>query len=111
LKDKHPSVGDVRGIGVFWAIELVKDRAPREPLVPFNAAGEANAPMVELIGACKARGLWPFTHFNRMHVVPPLTTTDEEMLSGHRHHRRGVGTGRQALHRQVIGRVQPAVRG
>jgi len=82
LKDKHPSVGDVRGIGVFWAIELVKDRATREPLVPFNAAGEANAPMVELIGACKARGLWPFTHFNRMHVVPPLTTTDEEMRQG-----------------------------
>ena len=82
LKDKHPSVGDVRGIGVFWAIELVKDRATREPLVPFNAAGEANAPMVELIGACKAKGLWPFTHFNRMHVVPPLTTTDEEMRQG-----------------------------
>jgi len=82
LKDKHPSVGDVRGIGVFWAIELVKDRTTREPLVPFNAAGEANAPMVELIGACKARGLWPFTHFNRMHVVPPLTTSDDEMRQG-----------------------------
>ncbi|MFM9036234.1 MAG: aspartate aminotransferase family protein [Actinomycetota bacterium] len=82
LKDKHPSVGDVRGIGVFWAIELVKDRATREPLVPFNAAGEANAPMVELIGACKARGLWPFTHFNRMHVVPPLTISDDEVRQG-----------------------------
>ena len=82
LKDKHPSVGDVRGLGVFWAIELVKDRATREPLVPFNAAGEANAPMVELIGACKKRGLWPFTHFNRMHVVPPLTTSDDEMRQG-----------------------------
>jgi len=82
LKAKHPSVGDVRGIGVFWAIELVKNRETREPLVPFNAAGEANAPMVELVGACKARGLWPFTHFNRIHVVPPLTTTDDEMRQG-----------------------------
>ena len=82
LKDKHPSVGDVRGLGVFWAIELVKDRATREPLVPFNAAGEANAPMVELIGACKAKGLWPFTHFNRMHVVPPCTTSDDEVRHG-----------------------------
>jgi len=82
LKDKHPSVGDVRGLGVFWAIELVKDRATREPLVPFNAAGEANAPMVELIAACKAKGLWPFTHFNRMHVVPPLVITDQEMRDG-----------------------------
>ena len=82
LKDKHPSVGDVRGLGVFWAIELVKDRATREPLVPFNAAGEANAPMVELIAACKAKGLWPFTHFNRMHVVPPCTTSDDEVRQG-----------------------------
>ncbi|MFM8482343.1 MAG: aminotransferase class III-fold pyridoxal phosphate-dependent enzyme, partial [Actinomycetota bacterium] len=82
LKQKHPSVGDVRGLGVFWAIELVKDRATREPLVPFNAAGEANAPMVELIGACKARNLWPFSHFNRIHVVPPLTTSDDEVRQG-----------------------------
>ncbi|MBC7307886.1 MAG: aspartate aminotransferase family protein, partial [Dietzia sp.] len=41
---KHPSVGDVRGLGVFWAVELVKDRETREPLVPFNAAGEAAKP-------------------------------------------------------------------
>ena len=82
LKAKHPSVGDVRGLGVFWAIELVTDRATREPLVPFNAAGEANAPMVELIGACKAKGLWPFTHFNRIHVVPPCTTSDDDVRAG-----------------------------
>jgi len=82
LKAKHPSVGDVRGVGVFWAIELVKNRETREPLVPFNAAGPANAPMVELIGACKGKGLWPFTHFNRMHVVPPLTTSDEDVRAG-----------------------------
>ncbi len=82
LKANHPSVGDVRGIGVFWAIELVKNRETREPLVPFNAAGPAAAPMAELIGACKAQGLWPFAHFNRIHVVPPLTTSDNDVRSG-----------------------------
>lgn len=82
LKSKHPSVGDVRGLGVFWAIELVRDRSTREPLVPFNAAGPDAKPMVELANACKARGLWPFTHFNRLHVCPPLVTTDDEMREG-----------------------------
>ena len=82
LKEKHPSVGDVRGLGVFWAIELVRDRATREPLVPFNAAGADNKPMVDVITACKAQNLWPLTHFNRMHVVPPLVITDQEMRDG-----------------------------
>ncbi len=82
LKAKHPSVGDVRGVGVFWAIELVRDRDTREPLVPFNASGAEAKPMVELAGACKANGLWPFTHFNRLHVVPPLIISDEDMRQG-----------------------------
>ncbi|HET7303025.1 MAG TPA: aminotransferase class III-fold pyridoxal phosphate-dependent enzyme, partial [Segeticoccus sp.] len=82
LADKHPSVGDVRGLGVFWAVELVRDRATREPLVPFNAAGEDNKPMAEFASACKERGLWPFTHFNGTHVVPPCTTTADEVRHG-----------------------------
>jgi taurine--2-oxoglutarate transaminase len=82
LAERHPSVGEVRGLGVFWAVELVRDRATREPLVPFNAAGADAAPMVEFASACKARGLWPFTHFNRTHVVPPCTTTADEVLEG-----------------------------
>ncbi|MFM7535280.1 MAG: aspartate aminotransferase family protein [Acidimicrobiales bacterium] len=82
LKERHPSVGDVRGVGMFWAIELVLDRSTREPFVPFNAAGPAAAPMAELIAACKARGLWPFTHFNRIHVVPPCTISDEDLRRG-----------------------------
>jgi taurine--2-oxoglutarate transaminase len=82
LADKHPSVGDVRGLGFFWALELVKDRETREPLVPFNAAGAAAAPMNAFAAACKERGLWPFVHFNRTHVVPPLTTTAEELHTG-----------------------------
>jgi taurine---2-oxoglutarate transaminase len=82
LAARHPSVGEVRGLGVMWALELVRDRASREPLVPFNAAGPAAAPMAEFAAACKAQGLWPFTHFNRTHVVPPCTTTPEEIREG-----------------------------
>jgi len=82
LAQKHPSVGEVRGLGVFWALELVRDRATREPLVPFNASGAAAAPMAEFAAACKERGLWPFTHFNRTHVVPPCTTTADQVEQG-----------------------------
>jgi taurine--2-oxoglutarate transaminase len=82
IASRHPSVGEVRGLGVFWAIELVRDRATREPLVPYNASGADNQPMAELAAACKERGLWPFVHFNRMHVVPPLVITDDEMGEG-----------------------------
>ena len=82
LKAKHPSVGDVRGLGVFWAIELVKNRDSRKPYVPYNAAGADAKPMLELAAACKERGLWPFTHFNRMHVVPPCNTPVEDVKAG-----------------------------
>jgi taurine--2-oxoglutarate transaminase len=67
---------------VFWALELVRDLSSREPLVPFNASGPAAAPMNELAAACKERGVWPFTHFNRLHVVPPCTVTVDEVTSG-----------------------------
>ncbi|WP_316526048.1 aspartate aminotransferase family protein [Kitasatospora brasiliensis] len=82
LAERHPSIGEVRGLGVFWALDLVKDRETREPLVPYNAAGAANAPMAELAAACKQRGLWPFVNMNRFHVVPPCTVTEEEAKAG-----------------------------
>jgi taurine--2-oxoglutarate transaminase len=82
LAERHPSVGEVRGLGVFWALELVRNRDTREPLVPFNASGAAAAPMAELTVACKQRGLWPFVHFNRLHVVPPCTTSADEIREG-----------------------------
>jgi len=50
--------------------------------VPFNAAGAAAAPMAELAAACKERGMWPFIHFNRLHVVPPCTTSADELREG-----------------------------
>jgi taurine--2-oxoglutarate transaminase len=51
-------------------------------LVPYNAAGPAAKPMADVVAACKAGGVWPFTHFNRVHVVPPLVITEEELLRG-----------------------------
>ena len=82
LADKHPSIGEVRGLGVFWALDLVRNRETRMPLVPYNATGADAAPMNELAAACKERGLWPFTHFNRLHVVPPINTPVDEVLQG-----------------------------
>lgn len=82
IAERHPSVGEVRGLGVFWAVELVRDRETREPLVPYNASGEAAKPMLAFAAACKERGLWPFVHFNRTHVVPPCTTTFGEAEEG-----------------------------
>ncbi|GAB3118908.1 taurine--2-oxoglutarate transaminase [Leifsonia psychrotolerans] len=78
----HPSVGDVRGTGLFWAIELVLDKATGEPLVPFNAAGADAAPMNAVAAACKAAGLWPFVHFNRLHIAPPLIISEEDLVRG-----------------------------
>jgi taurine--2-oxoglutarate transaminase len=82
LKAKHPSIGEVRGLGVFWAIELVRNRETRKPLVPFNAAGADAKPMLDIAAECKKEGLWPFAHFNRMHVVPPCTISADEVREG-----------------------------
>lgn len=79
---RHPSVGEVRGLGLFWAIELVRDRGSREPLVPFDAAGADAAPMAAFAAACKKAGLWPFTHFNRVHVAPPLIISEDDLVRG-----------------------------
>ncbi|MCY0947214.1 aspartate aminotransferase family protein [Streptomyces antarcticus] len=82
IAERHPSVGEVRGLGTFWALELVRDKETREPLVPYNAAGADNAPMAEFAAACKASGLWPFVNMNRTHVVPPCTISEAEAKEG-----------------------------
>lgn len=82
LADRHPAIGEVRGLAAFWALELVRDRTTREPLVPDGATGTAAAPMQALEAACRERGLVPFVAGNRIHVVPPLTTTREEAEEG-----------------------------
>lgn len=79
---RHPSVGEVRGRGLFWAVELVRDRETREPLVPFNASGADAAPMGAFAAAAKKAGVWPFVHFNRTHIAPPLVITEDELVRG-----------------------------
>ncbi|MFD9832415.1 aspartate aminotransferase family protein [[Kitasatospora] papulosa] len=82
LAERHPSVGEVRGLGAFWALELVRDRETREPLVPYNATGEANGPMAAFGAACRKNGLWPFINMNRTHVVPACNITEAEAKEG-----------------------------
>ncbi len=79
LAERHPIIGEVRGMGVFWALDLVKDRQTREPLAPYGGTSDA---MNALVAACKSRGLMPFVNFNRMHVVPPCTVTADEARAG-----------------------------
>ncbi len=79
LAEKHPCVGDVRGVGAFWAIELVRDRGTKEPLAPYGGSSPA---MNEVVAACKKNGVLPFVNFNRIHVVPPLNISHEEAREG-----------------------------
>ena len=82
LAGRHPSIGDVRGLGCFWGLELVKSRETREMLVPFNASGAAAAPIARLSKAALERGLYLMTHWNIVMVCPPLTITREELDEG-----------------------------
>ncbi|MBX7450368.1 aspartate aminotransferase family protein [Mycolicibacterium sp. 3033] len=79
LAARHRSVGEVRGLGVFWAIELVADQTTREPLAPYGGSSPA---MAAVLAACKSGGLLPFANFNRIHAVPPCNVTDDEVAEG-----------------------------
>jgi taurine--2-oxoglutarate transaminase len=79
LAKKHKVIGEVRGLGVFWALDLVTDRSSRAPLAPYGGTSPA---MTALVNECKKRGLMPFTNFNRLHVVPPCNITAEEAREG-----------------------------
>ena len=82
LEERHASIGQLRGLGCLWGIELVKNRETREPLVPFNASGEAFAPVARVSKAALERGLYLMTHWNVIMVCPPLTITREELEEG-----------------------------
>ncbi len=79
LADAHPAVGEARGLGVFWALDLVKNPDTREPLAPYGGTSEA---MTATVAACKSAGLLPFVNFNRIHVVPPLNISDDDAHRG-----------------------------
>lgn len=79
IADRHPCVGEVRGLGAFWAIELVADPETREPLAPYGGSSPA---MNDIIAACKKAGMLPFANFNRIHVVPPCVISDDDARRG-----------------------------
>ncbi len=79
LMAKHKVIGEVRGLGVFWALDLVKDRATHEPLAPYGGSSPA---MNELMAACKKAGMIPFMNFNRIHVCPPCNVSEAEVREG-----------------------------
>ena len=79
LMAKHKLIGEIRGVGVFWAIELVKDRATHEPLAPYGGSSPA---MGELMAACKKAGMIPFMNFNRIHICPPCNVSEAEVREG-----------------------------
>ena len=77
LKKKHPCVGDVRYIGLFSCIELVKDKATREPLMPFGS--DPQHILADVIGMLKERGFMTFGHNNDILIAPPLIITAEQI--------------------------------
>jgi taurine--2-oxoglutarate transaminase len=82
LKDlaaEHPSVGDVRSIGLFAAIELVKNRETKEPMASFGGSSPA---MNELKDYLFAHGLFVSTHWNLLLIIPPLIITSEQLEEG-----------------------------
>jgi taurine---2-oxoglutarate transaminase len=79
LQERHPCVGDVRGLGAFWAVELVTDRTTKVPLAPYGGSSPA---MSEVLAACKKGGVLPFANYNRIHVVPPCNISHEEAREG-----------------------------
>ena len=79
LAKKHKVIGDVRGAGVFWGMDIVTDRRSRTPIAPYGASSPA---MNELIAACKKNGLMPFPNFNRLHMTPPCNISEADARLG-----------------------------
>ncbi|MEI6045256.1 MAG: aminotransferase class III-fold pyridoxal phosphate-dependent enzyme [Chloroflexota bacterium] len=80
LKEKHPSVGDVRGLGLFCGIELVKNRETREGLPPWQ--GKDQALTNKLRNALMARGVFVMCRYNMLFIAPPLLVTEDELMFG-----------------------------
>jgi len=82
LKSNHPSVGDVRYIGLFSAIEVVKDKATKEPIATRNAKGAELATMNEVGRYLRENGLFTFIKANMIFIVPPLCITTSQIDEG-----------------------------
>lgn len=82
LKEKHPSVGDVRSIGLFSLVELVKNRETREPMTPFNPKATELGPMAPFGVYLREHGLFTLVRWNSFFVNPPLCITEAELREG-----------------------------
>jgi taurine--2-oxoglutarate transaminase len=78
LKAKHKCVGDVRYIGLFSAIELVRDKVTKEPLVPYGA--DTKGVMKSIVGRLAKQGFMTYSHENMVLVAPPLIITPEQLM-------------------------------
>lgn len=78
FKEKHACVGDVRYIGLFSCVELVKDKETREALVPYGKDPEGK--MGKIIGKLKEKGFMTYSHENMIFICPPLIITEEQLL-------------------------------
>ena len=76
IKQKHKCVGDVRYIGLFAAVEFVKDKETKEPLVPY---ADQSGTMGKIIGLLKERGFATFGRENNINIAPPLIITEEQL--------------------------------
>lgn len=81
LQERHPVIGDVRGLGAHFGIELVKDRASKEPLVQWHHP-DGSAPMRTLYTELLKRGVHAYGRYNVMIVAPPLTIERHELDVG-----------------------------
>jgi taurine---2-oxoglutarate transaminase len=79
LKARHPSVGAVRSIGLFGAVELVRNRATLEPMAPFNGTSPEMAALGKFF---RQEGLYTFVRWNYFFANPPLTITEAELREG-----------------------------
>lgn len=79
LGEAHPSVGEVRSIGLFGILELVKDRATKEPLAPWNGSSPA---MTALRKYCLDHGLFLYTHWHTVLIIPPLIINEAQLKEG-----------------------------
>ena len=79
LGESHPSVGEVRSIGLFGILELVKDRMTKEPMAPWNSSSPE---MTALRKYCLDHGLFLYTHWHTVLIVPPLIITENQLKEG-----------------------------
>ncbi|MCX5911242.1 MAG: aminotransferase class III-fold pyridoxal phosphate-dependent enzyme [Deltaproteobacteria bacterium] len=82
MKSRHKSLGDARGLGLFWALELVKDKKTREPLVKWNAMGADAAPAKEINKRLLAGGVYTTVRWNYLFIAPPLCIQEAELREG-----------------------------